>query len=109
MSAKTGASIPVLAESALVKSVKTSGKVTSVRSWCELKGQRLRGKDAGKLCNIDVIKRKARVLVEPVCSVGLTYHVKITAKEAGKRATKWTREWKVRKDPAIRCSIKATG
>lgn len=112
--------------SVLVKKVRTDGRVTRARAWCELSGNRLPKRVQNRLCAITVSKppvasaadstggsaaavRKVRITAEPTCSAGLRIYATIAAKKPGARKATWTRTWRVDNSPRIKCRISGTG
>ena len=84
----------------LVKSVRSNGRIVSVRARCELHGKPLRKKTSGRLCAV-VVKRttsaqgQVRITAAPTCTRGLRVIASITARSPGLTATTWRRSWGV--------------
>jgi len=107
--------VPVNKRSVLLGSVRSNGKVTSVRAECRLNGNRIRGRDADRLCGIKIpnakklAKGKVRITALPTCSRNLSITATVTSKKPGARAATWTKTWRVDKRTSIACSLDANG
>lgn len=126
-----GGSVPADDRTALVRTVRTNGTITKVAASCELRGNRLRGAVAARLCDLTVIRAsgnavardrntaesvvvtakraRVRVTAEPTCSAGLRLRAVVRAKKPGAAAKTWTETWRVAASPAIPCRVRGTG
>lgn len=82
---------------ALVRSVRTDGRITHVRTTCALRGHRLTRSERARLCGFkkQVAAKDARVTALPVCSTGLRLTVQVTARKADAAAARWRDTWRV--------------
>lgn len=108
--------VPVGRRSTLVDGVRTSGTVTGVGAWCEVRGVRLPRPLQARMCGIRVDRgaastvrsnatRAIRVTARPTCSTGLVIRVRISARAAGATRTTWARSWRVSSSPPVPCRI----
>lgn len=111
-----GSTVPVGRRSVLVDGVRTSGTVTGVGAWCEVRGVRLPRPLQARMCGIRVDRgaastvrsnatRAIRVTARPTCSTGLVIRVRISARAAGATRTTWARSWRVSSSPPVPCRI----
>ncbi len=107
-SVRRGTALAIGERTTLVQRASTNHRITKVRTWCSVKGERLGRKAAKRVCRFKVIHRhhRAKVHVTPLCHVpGLRVGTKIVVGgTAGVAPTSWRRTWAPERDRSQRCA-----
>ena len=117
VSAKTKSTVKVDRRSLLVRSVRTNGTVTAVRTACRWKGRPVTGAQGRRLCGIvtrgpgdagpaELVRTNYRISARPSCSTGLSIRVRIGARNGDAKKATFTRTYRVARHPVIRCSLR---
>ncbi len=90
----------------LVKSVATNGQITKVRAKCLRGGEVVKRRAQKRVCGMKVKKTQtsARIVASPKCTSKVRITAVIRARATGADPAAFTRTWKVKQRPAVRCS-----